>query len=320
MSTLDDRLRDVLHDDSFDLGGWDDPVRRVSRGIQRRRRTRLTVGFASAALLVAAPALLWPRPQAGIDSPIAFAEASVGRPAILAMSAPRPEAASCAMAQLAPEAVLDGATVTIRNNGSSPCTLRDPSYLRDLDGRTFREVAEPPGPRQTPATIDPGESARLDILAGTGCGQRYRDLTLVVSGRDYPVALETDCPPRVSAWYVEPRPIDAPLRLSLQLPESVRAGEAFGFVVTLLHTMPRPLQPVDCPFFLLRLGAEAVWRRLNCDPAGDIPADTPVRFAMRAQAPAVAGDTVLSLSWTAVMPDGSLATTGPVTLPLTGGR
>ncbi|HZM76039.1 MAG TPA: hypothetical protein VFC19_09950, partial [Candidatus Limnocylindrales bacterium] len=98
--SLDTRLRDVLHDNRFELPGWGDPVGRVQRGVRRRKRNRVVFGAGIAALLIAVPAALYQRPfekPPGIDSPIAYvASEQLAAPSYLARRSPRPDAKPCA--------------------------------------------------------------------------------------------------------------------------------------------------------------------------------------------------------------------------------
>jgi len=329
-SALDERLRDVLRDNGFELPGWDDPVGRVASGIRRRRRHRLvlasTVTCILAALLLAIPAVLWPGywggywpgywagPTPGVDSPIAFpGDAEVPAPAHLARRSPRADAKPCT--ELAEQAWMEGSTVMLPNASSHRCTLRDGAAQTVLSvtnaGTGLREVftsgsATPRGAWQSPATIDPGEPARLDITAGNGCGQRFEDFVLSVLGRSYELDLSTDCPPSLTGWYVEPPLLNAPLTVTMKAPTTVQRGQFFDYVVTVL-SVPGTFKLRDCPVYLQRLGTRVAWRRLNCDRLKAFPAHTPVSFTMRAYVPPDQPPGSTKLSWMAVMSDGTVA-------------
>jgi len=326
--SLATRLRDVLHDSRFELPGWEDPVGRVQRGVRRRRRKRVVLGSTTAALLVAVSTVLWQRPferkpPPGVDSPIAFvAGEEVGAPAYLARRSPRPDAKPCARM---------GDEAWLRQDWSRPgvITVMLPAYnptgerctLRDNGGTTvtatnqatgLREVftagsATPPGAWQSPATIDGGEPARLDIIAGAeNCGERFDDFALEVLGVVYELDLATKCAPAVTQWYVEPPLLNAPLTVFMKAPAIVQRGQWFDYVVTMLSTFG-PYTLRNCPIYLQRLGTQAVWRRLNCDRLKSLPANTRIQFAMRAYVPPDQPLGTTPLSWMAVMSDGKVA-------------
>jgi len=325
--SLDSRLRDVLHDNRFELPGWDDPVGRVRRGIGRRRRRRMMLGGAIAALLIAIPAVLAQHPfedSPGIDSPIPFVDSeALAAPTHIARRSPRPEAKPCERMGDEPWLRQDwlrpGVTTVMLTAAAAPslqrCTLHDNggTTLTATNKTTgLREVftagsATPPGAWQAPATIDPGEPARLDIVAGKGCGQPFDDFTLAVQDRVYDLGLTTECPPTVTQWYVEPPLLNAPLTVTMKAPATVQRGQWFEYVVTVLNAFNRPYKLVDCPVYLQRIGTQAIWRRLNCDRLRSFPAHKPVQFTMRAYVPADQPAGITQLSWMAVMADGEVA-------------
>jgi hypothetical protein len=322
--SLDSRLRDMLRDSSFELPGWDDPVGRVGRGIRRRRRNRLAIGMATLAVLVAVPTLLSQQSfqeQPGVSSPIAFvAGEELGPPAYLARRSPRPEAQPCVRmheklwlksdwarpqvttVMLPPDAGLE--RCTLRDNGQTTVTATDVTTGQRV---VFTPgSATPPGAWQSPATVSPGEPARMDIIAGKDCGQRYEDFELKVLGLVYELELTTDCPPSVTQWYVEPPLLNAPLTVFMKAPDTVQRGQWFDYVVTMLSTHGSYALH-ECPVYLERLGVKAIWRRLNCDRLRSLPANTRIQFAMRAYVPPEIPVGTTQLSWMAVMSDGEVA-------------
>jgi hypothetical protein len=214
---------------------------------------------------------------------------------------------------------MQGATVMLPNASSQRCTVHTETAQTVL---TVTNVATgqremftpgsatpmvgPLGAWQTPATIDPGEPARLDIAAGDGCGQRFEDFVLVVLGRSYQLDLSTDCPPSLTGWYVEPPLLNAPLTVTMKAPATVQRGQFFDYVVTVLSAQGT-FKLFDCPVYLQRLGTQAVWRRLNCHRLKAFPAHTPVSFTMRAYVPPDQPTGSVKLSWMAVMSDGKVA-------------
>jgi hypothetical protein len=195
------------------------------------------------------------------------------------------------------------------------CTLRDNGMttLTATNAATgLREVftpgsATPAGAWQVPATIDPGEPARLDIIAGTeNCGQRFDDFALEVLGVVYELDMTTECVPTLTNWYVEPPLLNAPLTVTMKAPPTVQRGQWFDYVVTVLNVFG-DYTLSQCPVYLERLGTHAIWRRLNCDRLKAFPAHQPIKFAMRAYVPPDQPLGATTLSWMAVMADGEVA-------------
>lgn len=322
---LDSRLRDVLQDNRFELPGWEDPVGRITSGVRRRRRHRVVFGSTIAALLVAIPAVLSQHPfeePPGIHSPITFvASQEVAAPANLARRSPRADAKPCPRmgeeAWLKQDWTRPGVTTVMLPAFPSMerCTLRDngETTLTATNKATGqREVytpgsATPPGAWQSPATIDPGEPARIDIIAGTeNCGQKFDDFVLEVLGHLYELGVTTDCPPTLTGWYVEPPLLNAPLTVTMKAPTTVQRGQWFDYVVTMLSTFG-PYGLRNCPVYLQRLGTKAIWRKLNCDRLKSLPPNTRIQFAMRVYVPPDQPLGTTQLSWMAVMADGKVA-------------
>src|SRR4029079_17908088 len=89
--------------------------------------------------------------------------------------------------------------------------------------------------RQFPATIDPGEAARVEIR-GVECAagrtpRSYRDLVLTVGAEkiSLPASRRLDgvCGADVSQWFVEPPMLYAALNATLRAPAALRRGEEF---------------------------------------------------------------------------------------------
>ncbi len=303
MTDLDDRLRMILQDDDFAMAGWQDPVARVGMGIRRRRRNR-TLAIASAALAVAVglpAAILWPVP--GSDHGIIpYGDGGIVAAPALARRAPRPDTTPCEASNLGNHRV-SGQTLYVANLGDKRCTLSAPATLDNGVVAGGRFAGDD---KQYPATIDPGESARMD-LAATACD---RETSVRVLGVTLP--LGKTCVTAAGAWYVEPPLLDAPLTVTIDAPAAVRSGQYFDYVVTVLNAMPGTFGLDACPKYLQTLGgSDAQWRRLDCDGHTSIPAHTALRFAMRAYVPAAhsAGGQI-RLEWMAAMADGTVAASG----------
>ncbi|HEX6498003.1 MAG TPA: DUF4232 domain-containing protein [Micromonosporaceae bacterium] len=326
---LEERLRDALTDDHLALPPWPDATVRVRAGIRRRRRRTATVAasvVAVAAIVSTAPVLLRgggtapPGGQPGatptlsavpwLDEPVDPA-APTSTPSGARAESARP----CTAADLSRTAKGEPANaagghvqnvVRLTNVSSSTCSLvgfvdliatdvgtGTRATLRTGYGSTFFDGG--PGKRY-PATIAPGEDARIDIVTGNGCygglgePHRYRDVALVVAGRQYPVpglTLQTWCPLQVGAWYTlvdeptaAPSPRFATLSVDVVAPASVARGATLDYVVTLVNSGPVAVPLDPCPVYQQELWRNTGTYRLNCSP-GEIPAGGSVRFAMR---------------------------------------
>jgi len=321
---LDSRLRDVLRDNRFELPGWDDPVGRVARGIRRRKRNRWVIGCVIAAILIAVPTVPWLQPTEkppGVDSPIAFvAGEELVAPSYLARRSPRPDVKPCTRMSDTPWLKPDWLRPELTTVMLPAFTSLERCTLYDNGGTTMsatnvstglREVftpgsATPPGAWQSPATVDPGEPARIDIIAGKGCGQKFDDFVITVLGQPHQLDLTTECAPELTNWYVEPPLLNAPLTVTMKAPGTVQRGQWFDYVVTVLSNLS-PVSVVQCPVYQERLGNRATWRKLNCDRLRYFPSYIPVKFAMRAYVPPDHPTGPTKLSWMAVMSDGKVA-------------
>ncbi|WP_117212289.1 hypothetical protein [Allorhizocola rhizosphaerae] len=311
VTELDDRLRTILRDDDFAMMGWEDPVGRVTVGIRRRRRNRtLAVACAVLALAVGVPAaVLWPsasRPAP--NRPIPYWDSEIVAAPALARREPRPDATPCQAAHLGNHWV-QGQTLYVANLGDKRCTLSAPATL---DNGVVAGGRFPGDEKQYPATIDPGEPARMDLVF-TECD---RETSVVVLGVS--LSLGNRCVTAASAWYVEPPLLNAPLTVSMEAPATVQRGQHFDYVVTVLNAMPYTFGLDVCPTYLQQLGEDAKWRRLNCAGLTEIPAHTSVKFAMRAYVPdSQPIGAKLRLHWMAVMSDGTVAIAQPATAGVT---
>lgn len=363
--TVEKQVRSTLTDERHALPGWPDPVDRVSAGIRRRRRRRtmttaaLTVVFAVA--LGVPAALGWgggaaPTDEMPADGVLPWIAAPAPEPARFARREPRPDARPCTLADLGVEPnsrqplawVEKGESdddyqrlnVLLPNKKDSRCTLRGSVDLVATDVATGRRgpVAtwlDPPkanAVNQYPATIDPGEPARVDlVLSTTPCGygtpnpRHYRDVAVVTLGHEFAVSefeLTTECPVGLGSWYALPPLLNVPYQVaSIEAPRQVRRGETLEYEVSILNSSPRPFALRPCPVYTQRLGAEATTHRLNC-AVRTIPAHRSVRFRMSLAVPETMPLGKARLTWTAVMDDGRVMiadlATGGVYIEVTG--
>jgi hypothetical protein len=169
----------------------------------------------------AGPASTAPAPSGSAPA----AAAASGSPAGAAPSS-GPTARACTAGDLPGSATLgddNGAAgtalhyVVVVNRGSTRCTLAGYPALASIDstGRVTAVPADQGSPFDpsadfgTPATIDPGQPARVLVTSSLSCNgganpTTYRDLALVAAGtriRIPGLVLETTCPLRVGAWY-----------------------------------------------------------------------------------------------------------------------
>lgn len=218
-------------------------VRAGVRRRRQRRATvaAATAGVAVAAVFSAAPMLthanratqLTGSPATtgsalpGLGQPVDPGSVSPSESASASQS-PGATARSCTAGDLSPTAKAGPATgagghtlnvVRLTNGSSSTCTLAGFPDLIATDAGTGTRTSLHPkqgtyfdaaSGKRYPATIKPGEDASVDIETASGCNggmgqpQRYRDVALVVAGRQYPVpglSLQTWCPVAVGAWY-----------------------------------------------------------------------------------------------------------------------
>ncbi|MEJ3743977.1 DUF4232 domain-containing protein [Actinomycetes bacterium KLBMP 9797] len=333
--TAEDQLRRALTDDRYAMAPWPDPVGRITSGVERRiRRRRVRVVTSVVVLAVTAasvPALL--RSQntampAGGDQIVPWRAAPTPPPTHLARRGPRADAPACTATDLNRSAWLDAGasqagnapyTVLLSNNSDSRCTLRDSAQLVATDTDTGDRVAVPTEAlanddlSQYPATLDPGELARIDVRAGRNCADEspkaahYGEVALIVLGREIPVwslSFTAWCPVRVGAWRVLPPLLNVPFIVaSIDAPGTVQRGQTIQYVVTLLNSGPQPHHLDPCPRFTQQLESTRETHRLNCAVSTIAPHQS-VRFAMRLAVPADAAPGDRKLNWMGVTDDG----------------
>jgi hypothetical protein len=338
--TLEQDLRRVFTDDRHAVAVRSDAVARIAAGVRRRRRRRavLAAAVVVAVLLIGVPVALRRHTTEPINPQpagptIPWTDSPLDHQPALSRRSARPERPACptSTSLMAPIWVEDGPvtgdysarTVLIGNDTDRRCTRSGTPVLLATDaangvrGPLPVEAGTPAdgGSKQYPATVDPGEPARFDIVTLNNClssepRTRYRDVTVVVGDREYSIPgidlLYTACPYRISAWYVQPPLLNATLTATLQAPAQAHRGTWYEYTVTVVNPQPRPFPLSPCPAYTQRLGpavgAGAYWK-LNC-AVGSVPARRAIRFAMRLW---VARDAPLgptTLHWMAVTSNG----------------
>jgi hypothetical protein len=237
---------------------------------------------------------------------------------------PRPEARPCTAADLPSTATFTGSggisqtdskLVVVRNVGRSACTPASDVRFQNTDARgvvhdvVTERYESGPGPAG-PATIEPGESARLLIVMAR-CQDdsdtvTYRGISLIAAGRRIrvPGLRIGGCQKlMVGQWWPPqpdqtspPAPRYAALTSVIEAPDTVRAGDTLQYTVVLTNPGPDPVRLDPCPVYqeLFYKGLETYL--LNCSP-GTIGAGTSVRFAMRVQVPAFTPAGANRLTW-----------------------
>ncbi|WP_433368797.1 hypothetical protein ACQPZX_42250 [Actinoplanes sp. CA-142083] len=328
--TIEDDLRAAMHAGPSPLPAWPDPVARVEAGITRRRRRKLLVTAAAVVLVAGAAAgglaVVTHRPPPSTS--IVSAE-PVAAPQILRRS-PRPDAPPCRLDQVgAVDWIVQSAPwgqstgFALRPTNSERCTVSGKPALSGVNTATGASepiAAADLGPldqsvvRQFPATIDPGEMARVQIRANTTCpaGEKprsYRDLTLTVGEKKLSLpasrVLKGVCGADVTQWFVEP-PMDyASLNATVEAPAVLRQGEEFSYTVRISNVFPSEYPMDSCPVFQLGVAAKTTgpWQRIECTQDSIDDHDS-VEYTLRGQIPPDTGPGPRKLTWMAVMSNG----------------
>jgi hypothetical protein len=301
----------------------------VEPGITPRRRRRLLVSTAATVLVVgtavAGASLIAHRRS---PSTTAVGAEPVAAPQILRRS-PRPDRQPCRLdnvdsvdwiVQSAPWGLSTG--LALRPNNSERCTLAGTPQLSGVNTTTGASepiAAADVGPldtgvaRQFPATVDPGEPARLEIR-GNKCpaGQEprsYRNLVVTVGAKKLPLPrsrrLTGVCGADVSQWFVEPPMLYAALNAKLQAPAALRAGQDFAYTVQIDNVFARDYPLPSCPTFRFGIAATEVgpWQRVNCTQTS-IDGHDSSTFTLHGQIPLDTKPGRRKLTWMAVMSTG----------------
>lgn len=342
---LEEDLRRTLADERIALPGWPDPVTQVRDGIRRRRRRAVIVAAlaAVAAVAIGTPTTLrlaaapgGPPPAEPVPSPSVIPFVAIPTPpATTGPSSPRPTEAPCASDQLGPPTKVwsEGAaghtftTIEVRNSGAR-CTLAGTPSVVATDKKTNRRATVPTLPatygadsegREYPATVYPGDGARVEIVTAMGCAGGadpaiYIDVALRYAGGEHRVdtlELETTCQIEVGRWYRElpaaatpPPPRFATLLVSLEAPGSVRAGTNVNFVVVLTNPTGEPISLDPCPSYTMNFGKFSyAYGQLNC-LVDQVPPHQSVRFAMILPISAETADKPDHVTWGFLNDDG----------------
>jgi len=302
-------------------------VNRVLAGVTRRRR--MLAATASAVLVagaaVAGTGLITHRPA---STTAVVGSAPADAPQVLRRS-PRADRQPCRLdnldsagwvVQSAPWGLSTG--LALRPDNSERCTLSGTPQLSGVNSATG--VLEPiaaadAGPldsgvaRQFPATIDPGEPARVEIR-GAKCvaGQKprsYRNLVLTAGAEkiSLPGARRLDdiCGADVSQWYVEPPMLYAALNATLQAPTVLRRGQEFTYTVRIDNVYAREYSLSPCPAYRLGIAATPIgsWQRVNCT-LNSIDGHDSSTFTLPGRIPPGTEPGPHKLTWMAVMSTG----------------
>lgn len=358
MNTIEDELRELFADPARTLPGWPDATARVAAGIARRRRRAAALAIGGATLVILVAAALSVVLVRGIDTAPTRPAPVPGSPWVIPWRdtppvepapslSPRPVATLCRTADLVLQPIgIDGAGgttfhhITVRNAGAAGCALLGRPAVRGIDATSgvSRTVATDPvaalGAAQgsRPATIEPGESALLDLDTYGGCldGRPetvYRDVRLRLADGGHlrlPGTVNATCGVGLSDWYRPAPPAPdtsaiAKLVASIQAPASARAGGTLDFVVTLTNPTGTGVQLDPCPNYEIALLAPVKAGgayQLNCAiPA--VPAHGSLRFAMRLSIPSFTeyrGPATVQWSLDAGTAEPAPTTSAPVTI------
>lgn len=321
MTNLEEALHRTLTDDRHAMPGWTDPAQRIVAGIRRRRRRRVTVVAAAAAVLAMVAGAAVAVPYYGLRQPAApptGVQPWVADPTTapqLQRRSPREARAQCQGPRLADAIWTEvhgyRTTVFLANMSIERCTLsQDPTLTAaGADVPTGRESLND-RLKQVPATIDPGEPARIDIVATRDCPdpRPWKDLALRIHDRSYPIpGIGQACGFTLSPWYVQPPLINANITVTMRAPGQVRRGETLDYTVTLINTLSKggagKLQP--CPSYRQTLGTVSEVHRLNCT-GGRIPLHSSRTFAMRLVVAPDAPIGPVMLHWMLMYADGTV--------------
>ncbi|MEV6347140.1 hypothetical protein [Actinoplanes sp. NPDC051851] len=264
------------------------------------------------------------------SSTVAAAE-PVGEPRILRRS-PRDARQACRLDQAgAMEWIVRSAPwgrstgLALRPRNSERCTLSGTPLLSGVDTVTGESAPIPTGaagaagaldarvPRQFPATVDPGETARLEVR-GTPCAageepRSYRELTVTTGTETIPLpasrTLTGVCGAAVSEWFVEPPMLYAALNATVEAPAVLRRGHDFTYTVTITNVYARDYGWSSCPVYRLGLAATAIgsWRRIVCTREG-VDGHDGVAFTLRGRIPSDTEPGEQRLTWIAATSSG----------------
>lgn len=327
--SIDQDLRRILTDARHAPPAWPDAVERVITGVRRRRRRRALLAASVCAVVVLASlgvAATWrDRPVApGETEVVPWIDAPAPVPTNIARTSPRAEGRPCEKDRFG-DAWIDTRTgtggtsirtVLVPSLTIDRCTIRGSVRVTAVDLDTNRTVELPiaPGAPETapyaqfPATVVPGDAARIDITTTGDCAPgatRVRPDSVTLTMADGTVVrvpglrIDDACAVRVGSWYVLPKLLNAPVTATIDTPTEVRRGTTLEYTVT----MGKGFR--GCPVYGQRL-ATGAWRlpdsyhHLNCRRVG------PDRYEMRLEVPTDLAPGVYLLSWTAVMPDGEV--------------
>ena len=205
-------------------------------------------------------------------------------------------------------------TIPLRNSSSEPCLLI---------GRPTRVAAQKPGEPDVVATVGlnldssgvggdlaPGKSGYLTVESDRDCDARYAtpntfatnnysSLAITLpSGTTLttPVSLDVECGLKTGGLGVEQpeptEPVDprSDLQPTIDAPDTVTAGQALTYVVTLTNPTGTTISLSHCPGYVEWMGTDSAGAAkeslgLNCSTVDEIVAGASVRYEMRLGVP-----------------------------------
>ncbi|GAA0817668.1 DUF4232 domain-containing protein [Spirilliplanes yamanashiensis] len=282
--------------------------------LSRRRRGAVVAAAALVAAALAAASAARPdgfgMPVAG---PVPWADDPAASVPPLLRRAPLPPAPPCDPARLGPLRTDGGGAWHTVNTGPRRCTLAGRPALVAGAGAAVRTVPAVRGRselEQYPATVEPGEAARV-VVEARDCPATGPALTaprLVIGGAELPMdglPVSEGCPASVSDWHVVPPVVGGPARVTVAAPPQVRAGGTAEYTVT----FDRGLD--ECPVYLAQFDGAGAWRQLGCRWLART-------YTMRLAVPPDANPGDHRLGWRAVWPDGRMTVAGEVTVRVGG--
>ncbi|GGM12004.1 hypothetical protein ACFFX1_26080 [Dactylosporangium sucinum] len=316
---IEQLVRQELADGRHTPEGWAEPVQRVQAGVRRRRRRRYTMTLSATAVVIVLVGAALVRPLANDAPPAQTVFEWTAEPATLPeldRRDPRPDARPCTDDALGNqpwhERTGDTLTVLVANHRIERCTIPGTSAIIATEIATgvpvtlrgslpLRHAFD-----QAPATIDPGEPARIDVQVESCPTPLYRDPRIVAGGREVPVDLGPGCGYSASPWYVQAPLINTPLTVTMSVPGTVRRGTTLVYDVTVRNAFPRAFSLQPCPAYQQTLAGLKSTYRLNC-AAKSVPRHGALTFRMRFEVPASAALGRTTLTWMAVVADGRVA-------------
>lgn len=233
--------------------------------------------------------------------------------------------------------------VTLTNDASTPCSLDGQPLAFDNRLTSGKVVLVPLVPHagygrnlDAVANLLPGQSGFTDVTVSDDCPEFQHRSTVTTFALELPDRTRVTIAHSSGMWappsgcsvsassFGTPHvqvpdptyPVD-PLKLTVQLPRSVRAGTWFDYTVTLTNPTSAAVPLTPCPTYqenwkpVTQAAALSRAYRLNCDGHPEVPPHQALTFRMRMIAPATA--LVDWLGWT-IQPSETVFGGGMVTV------